>query len=101
MVEIAETIKSGANTYLRRQFITLAVFVVAISALLFVLRGVEMALAFVLGSLCSGIAAYIGMAAALKANVRSANAAIEGLSKAFRVAFEGERSWAIRSWDWL
>jgi len=89
MVEIAETIKSGANTYLRRQFITLAVFVVAISALLFVLRGVEMALAFVLGSLCSGIAAYIGMAAALKANVRSANAAIEGLSKAFRVAFEG------------
>jgi K(+)-stimulated pyrophosphate-energized sodium pump len=89
MVEIAETIKSGANAYLRRQFITLGVFVLAISALLFFLRGAEMGLAFVLGSMCSGIAAYIGMTAALKANVRSAKAATEGLSKAFPVAFYG------------
>jgi len=89
MVEISETIRSGANAYLRRQFITLAVFVIAISALLFFLRGVELALAFVLGSLCSGAAAYVGMTAALKANVRSANAATQGLNKAFPVAFYG------------
>lgn len=89
MVEIAEAIESGANAYLRRQFIALAAIVAPISVLLFLLMGAETALAYALGSICSGIAAYVGMNVATKANVRSANGAIEGLNKAFPIAFYG------------
>jgi len=89
MLEISGAIESGASAYLRRQFITLGVVVVLVSALLFFLSGIELAFAYLLGSMCSGIAAYVGMNVATKANVRSANAATEGITKAFPIAFYG------------
>ncbi|MEM2454536.1 MAG: sodium-translocating pyrophosphatase [Candidatus Bathyarchaeia archaeon] len=99
MREIASAIKVGAKAYLRRQNMTLAVFVAVMAAIIGVLYtiyhrgdvffGVSMALAYILGSVCTTIAAYIGMAAAVEANVRTANAAREGLKKAFPAAFYG------------
>jgi K(+)-stimulated pyrophosphate-energized sodium pump len=98
MREIAGAIKEGARAYLRRQNLTLAVFVVAMTILLGVLYtvssqrveyGVSISIAYVLGSACTTIAAYVGMMAAVEANVRTANSAKQGLKKAFPIAFYG------------
>ena len=97
MKEIAAAIEEGAKAYLRRQNMTLGVFVVVMAIMLGIVftylhgifYGVTIALAYVFGSLCSTVAAYLGMTAAVKANVRTANAARKGLSKAFPVAFYG------------
>lgn len=97
MCEIASAIKEGAKAYLRRQNITLAAFVAAMAVVLGVLfsllegvpKGISVSIAYVIGSACSTAAAYIGMMAAVEANVRSANAARQGLKKAFPVAFYG------------
>jgi len=97
MREIAGAIKEGAKAYLRRQNLTLAVFVIVMAAVLGVLfaflksvpHGISIAIAYVFGSVCSTVAAYVGMMAAVEANVRTANAAKQGLKKAFPVAFYG------------
>ncbi|MEM2599999.1 MAG: sodium-translocating pyrophosphatase [Thermoproteota archaeon] len=98
MREIANAIKEGAKAYLKRQNFTLAVFVLIMASVLGVLYaythaniyyGLSVAAAYVLGSLCTTIAAYVGMMAAVEANVRTANAAKQGLKKAFPVAFYG------------
>jgi K(+)-stimulated pyrophosphate-energized sodium pump len=97
MKEISEAIKIGANAYLKRQYSTLAIFVIIVAAVLLIVfwnpenltQGPARALAYVIGSVCSGLAGYFGMNVALKANVRTANGARSGLSKAFPVAFYG------------
>ncbi|MDI6826600.1 MAG: sodium-translocating pyrophosphatase [Candidatus Aenigmarchaeota archaeon] len=97
MKEISEAIKEGANAYLKRQDITLAVFVLIMAVILGVVfghyRGIlfdyHMVLAYIFGSFCTTIAAYFGMNAAVRANVRTANAARKGLNKAFSVGFYG------------
>ncbi|MEM1726567.1 MAG: sodium-translocating pyrophosphatase [Candidatus Bathyarchaeia archaeon] len=97
MREIASAIKEGAKAYLRRQNITLAAFVAVMAVVLGVLfsflesvqKGISVSIAYVIGSACSTAAAYIGMMAAVEANVRTANAARQGLKKAFPVAFYG------------
>ncbi|MEM2338510.1 MAG: sodium/proton-translocating pyrophosphatase, partial [Candidatus Bathyarchaeia archaeon] len=97
MREIANAIKEGAKAYLRRQNMTLAVFVVVMAAVLGALYtvrggvtyGGSIAVAYIFGSVCTTVAAYIGMMAAVEANVRTANAAKQGLKKAFPVAFYG------------
>ncbi|MEM3692723.1 MAG: sodium-translocating pyrophosphatase [Candidatus Bathyarchaeia archaeon] len=97
MQEIAGSIKEGAKAYLKRQNITLAFFVLIMASVLSVLYtlrggipyGISIAVAYVFGSICSTIAAYIGMMAAVEANVRTANAAKQGLKKAFPMAFYG------------
>ena len=97
MREISGAIKEGANAYLKRQYKTLAIFVVIVAIVLLVafwnsndiIQGPSRALAYVLGSISSGLAGYFGMNVALKANSRTANAARSGLSKAFPVAFYG------------
>jgi K(+)-stimulated pyrophosphate-energized sodium pump len=95
MQEISGAIKEGANAYLRRQNKTLAVFVTIVAIVLLIafwnpgdiIQGPSRALAYVLGSICSGLAGYFGMNVALKANSRTANAARSGLDKAFPTAF--------------
>jgi len=89
MLEISEAIKIGANAYLKRQNKTLAVFVAIIAIIIAIAFGYYMALAYVLGSFCTTIAAYFGMNAAVRANVRTSNAARKGLNQAFSVAFFG------------
>jgi len=101
MQEIANAIKEGAKAYLRRQNITLAIFVAIMAVIVGVLYtfyegfpqglpyGLGMAMAYIFGSVCTTVAAYVGMMAAVEANVRTANAAKQGLKKAFPVAFYG------------
>jgi K(+)-stimulated pyrophosphate-energized sodium pump len=92
MREIAGAIQEGANAFLKREFMYLAVFVAVVATVLAIFlpkNGPIMGVAYIFGSICSALAGYFGMAVALKANVRSANAAKEGLNKAFPVAFRG------------
>ncbi|MGQ9641889.1 MAG: sodium-translocating pyrophosphatase [Candidatus Bathycorpusculaceae bacterium] len=98
MKDIAGAIKEGAKAYLKRQNLTLTFFVLVMAAVLGSLYtilqnnffyGISMAVAYLFGSLCATVAAYIGMMAAVEANVRTANAAKHGLKKAFPVAFYG------------
>ncbi|MFQ5836410.1 MAG: sodium-translocating pyrophosphatase [Candidatus Bathyarchaeia archaeon] len=92
MREIAGAIQEGANAFLKREFMYLAVFVVVVATALAIFlpkNGPIMGVAYIFGSICSALAGYFGMAVALKANVKSAHAAKEGLNKAFPVAFRG------------
>jgi len=97
MLEISDAIKEGAVAYLKRQNVTLTAFVLLMAAVLGGLfgvyesafHGVSIAVAYIFGSVCTSIAAYVGMMAAVKANVRTANAARTGLKNAFPIAFYG------------
>jgi K(+)-stimulated pyrophosphate-energized sodium pump len=89
MKEISDAIKEGAIAFLKRQYMTLAAFVLILSIVLYFFVGGSTAVAYVFGSICSALAGLLGMNVALKANVRTANAAKRGLSKAFSVSFYG------------
>jgi len=93
---IGSWIAKGAMAFLAREYKVLAVFVLAIAILLgvsnhFVSEDTTafIALSFVLGAFCSGLAGYFGMKAATNANIRTASAAREGLNRALQVAFNG------------
>jgi len=89
MQEISAAIREGSTAYLKRQNMTLAVFVSAMAIIIGIFLGLNMALAYVFGSICTTIASFIGMSAAIRANVRTSNAAKKGLNQAFPVAFYG------------
>ncbi len=87
---IAGRIEEGAMAFLRRQYTVLLPVLVVVAGLLSVAVGWPVGLAFVLGGVCSLGAGFIGMRAATKANVRTAEAArAEGAAAALRVAFSG------------
>jgi K(+)-stimulated pyrophosphate-energized sodium pump len=95
MVEIAQAIAEGAKAFLRREYRILAIFVLAVAVLLGFANAAQegshwlISVAFVTGALCSGLAGFIGMTVATKANVRTTNAARTGLGPALNVAFAG------------
>jgi len=92
MQEISEAIRNGAIAYLKREYKTLSIFVIIMSIILFFVlgdKGLNTALAYIMGSICSGLAGYLGMDVALRANVRTAQAAKKGLNKAFPIGFYG------------
>ncbi len=89
MQEIAGAIQEGARAFLKVEFKYLAVFVVVVAAVLAIFLDPIMAVAYIFGSVCSALAGFLGMTVALKANVKSANAAKQGLNKAFPIAFRG------------
>jgi K(+)-stimulated pyrophosphate-energized sodium pump len=86
---VAEAIREGSMAFLRRQYTVLGVFALAMAVILAIFFGWEMALTYAMGSACSAAAGFFGMTVALKANVRTTNAALEGLERAFPVAFYG------------
>ena len=90
MKEISSFIHEGAMAYLGRQNKAIFIFLIVVAIVLGVAVGIKTAICFVLGGLLSMAAGYIGMVAATKANVRTANAAKEGgMAKALNVAFSG------------
>ncbi len=94
MAKIAKAIAEGAMAFLRAEYKILAIFVLGVSILLGFTADTEnssplIALSFIIGSFCSGLAGFIGMRVATKANVRTTNAARVGLGKALEVAFAG------------
>jgi K(+)-stimulated pyrophosphate-energized sodium pump len=90
MIEIAEAIHTGAMAFLRREYSILVGFIVVVAVLLSFAIGMRTALAFVAGALCSMLAGLVGMKAATKANVRTAEAARgKGSDKALVIAFFG------------
>lgn len=101
MKEISHLIKDGANAFIKREYKTLAIFVIAVSILILFflpepiwlaadpLKNVEMVLAYMFGSTCSALAGVLGLNVATKANAKVAQAAKNGLNKAFPVGFRG------------
>lgn len=101
MSNISSFIHEGAMAFLRREYKIIAIFVIVVSFILIALGfvpalvhidgvGFKGAICFIVGTLCSGIASFIGMKAATLANAKVAQAARDkGMPKALRVAFNG------------
>lgn len=92
MREIAAAIQEGASAYLKRQYLTIGIVGIVILIAAYFLIGVYAAIGFLIGSVLSGAAGYAGMLISVRANVRTAQAASESLSKGLNLAF---RSGAI------
>ena len=90
MREISEDIHNGAMAFLGREYRVLAVFIVLVFGLIAMGMNFETALSFLGGALCSMTCGFIGMKAATRANVRTAEAARQsGQAKALEVSFNG------------
>ena len=99
MRSIGDAIREGAGAFLRREYMSLLPFVVVVTVVLGVLDYTifdhdlpvlpvpATAISYLVGAICSGTAGFIGMSVAVRANVRTAAAAMRGLNPALRVAF--------------
>ena len=95
MQDIAKAIQEGASAYLNRQYKTVAVVAAVLFALLWGAGafsdkfGLLTAVGFLIGAGASSLAGYVGMVIAVRANVRTAQAAHNGMNAALTVAFRG------------
>jgi K(+)-stimulated pyrophosphate-energized sodium pump len=88
-VEIAQAIQQGASAFLSREYKTIALVALVLFVVIWIVFGPMVTWAFALGAVSSALAGYIGMSVAVRANVRTAEAAKNGLADAFGVAFKG------------
>ena len=88
MQEIAAAVQEGAKAYLNRQYLTISAVGVVIFIILLLLFNISVAAAFLVGSVLSGAAGYIGMNVSVRANVRTAEGARQSLAKGLEIAFK-------------
>jgi len=89
MREISDAIHEGAMAFLLREYKTLAIFVAVMFFVIGTFINWQTAVSYITGSIASVLAGFIGMSVATRANVRTANAAREGMNKALSIAFSG------------
>jgi K(+)-stimulated pyrophosphate-energized sodium pump len=92
MVELMNAIQEGSRAFLRREYTWVTGFVIIMAVLIFVLLDYGRpwgAITYIMGAVFSGVAGFIGMTIATKANARTTQAAIEGANKALPLAFRG------------
>jgi K(+)-stimulated pyrophosphate-energized sodium pump len=93
MIAIADAIREGARAFLKREFTAILLVGIVIAIVLKFTQPANesslIALGFIVGALASGLAAFIGMQTAVMANSRVAEAAKDGMKKAFNLAFRG------------
>ena len=96
MIEIGDAIRTGASAFLRREYLALLPLVIVVTIVLAVLDYTlfthnlglpATAISYVVGTICSGLAGFVGMNVAVRANIRTAAAAMRGLNPALRIAF--------------
>jgi K(+)-stimulated pyrophosphate-energized sodium pump len=89
MVEIASAIQEGAAAYLNRQYLVIAIIGIVIAIVIGITLGPTTAILYLVGAACSATAGYVGMNVSVRANLRTAEAARNGVGKALATAFRG------------
>ena len=91
MKKIAQAIQEGSKAFMKRQYTTISIVAIILVIIIFISlpNGLIIAFGFAIGALGSAVAGYIGMHISIRANVRTANKAKEGLQKAFYLALRG------------
>src|SRR3989338_8357488 len=89
MQEIAAAVQQGATAYLNRQYTTIGLVGVVLFLVLGLALDWQTAIGFLIGSVFSGAAGYIGMNISVRSNLRPAQAANQGMNAALQIAFRG------------
>jgi len=89
MLKISQAIREGANSYLKRQYKTIAIVAFVLFVVLWIFLGLKTAFGFLIGAFFSALSGFIGMKISTQTNVRVAESAKKGIKEAFSLSFKG------------